>query len=111
MIFVAPKNFKRGRLIANKYTVLDLLIAIIGVLITLLLEIMFLLSGLQDTVGKNIAIATILLLPAGIGTLFIVPNGIYHNIFTFCILSIQEIKSPKTYIWKGIVSDVAKRED
>ena len=63
MIFVAPKNFKRGRLIANKYTVLDLLIAIIGVLITLLLEIMFLLSGLQDTVGKNIAIATILLLP------------------------------------------------
>ena len=26
MEFIAPKNFKRGRLIANKYTIVDLII-------------------------------------------------------------------------------------
>ena len=111
MTFVAPKNFKRGRLIANKYTVTDLLIAGAGILASLALEILFLTRMLSSSATLNLGLAIVFFIPAGIAILFIVPNGIYHNIFTFGLLFTQELFSPKTYIWKGVISDVCQRQD
>ena len=111
MTFVAPKNFKRGRLIANKYTVLDLLIAGTGILTSLALEILFLTRMLSSSSALNLGVAILFFVPAGVSILFIVPNGIYHNIFTFGLLFLQELLSPKSYIWKGVITDVCQRQD
>ena len=111
MTFVAPKNFKRGRLIANKYTVADLLIAGAGILASLALEILFLTGMLSSSSALNLGVAILFFVPAGVSILFIVPNGIYHNIFTFGLLFLQEMFSPKKYIWKGVITDVCQKQD
>ena len=59
MNFTAPKNFKRGRLIANKYTVTDLLIAGAGIGTTLFLEILFLTTAVSKRVAANLIKAVI----------------------------------------------------
>ena len=41
MEFNAPKNFKRGRLIANRYTVIDLCIAAAGISVSFSLNSSF----------------------------------------------------------------------
>ena len=110
MIFIAPKNFKRGRLIANKYTVIDLIIAISGVIISLIFEVMFLIGMLSVDIAKNLFLAILFLIPAGISVLFVVPNGVYHNIFTFIVLSIMEMFSHKSYIWSGIYNVSNKKQ-
>ncbi len=102
MIFNAPKDFKRGRLIANKYTLTDLLIAGTGVTMSLILEIIFFIVFLNKSLIRNLAFAVLFLLPAGISILFVVPNGIYHNIFTFLELKAMNLRQPKMYIYEGI---------
>lgn len=109
-MFVAPKNFKRGRLIANKYTIKDLLIVSIGISVSLIAEIIFLTTMISGNLVFNIGAAIIFFLPAATTLLLIVPNGIYHNIMTFIQLFIIEIFSPKKYIWKGIDTNVPQRQ-
>ncbi len=110
MNFTAPKNFKRGRLIANKYTVTDLLIAGAGVGAALFLEILFLTTAVSESVAANLIKAVIFMLPAMIGLLFVIPLGIYHNVFTLLLLLLGKLKKPKYYIWKGIESNVYQRQ-
>ena len=110
MDFIAPKNFKRGRLIANKYTVFDLMIAGIGIGASFIMEIIFLLN-LTGNMRLNITAVMIMALPAGIGLLFVVPDGIYHNIFTFMELKIMNLKKRKKYIWGGVRTYGEERKD
>lgn len=108
MKFTAPKNFKRGRLIANKYTVMDLIIAAAGVGTSLFLEILFLTSISGKNVAMNTITAIALMIPAMISLLFIIPIGIYHNVFALLLMLIRRAGKPKHYIWKGIESNVSK---
>ena len=55
MQFNSPKNFKKGRLIANRYRPVDLLIAGIAIAMTLSSEMIYLL--LMN--GKHIAVLAI----------------------------------------------------
>ncbi len=110
MQFAAPKNFKRGRLIANKYTVTDLIIAISGMIFSLVAEIVFLLN-IKDNMKINLLTAILLLMPAGIAVLFVVPNGIYHNIFTFLVLKIINLRHRRKYIYGGIREYVPEEKD
>ncbi len=109
MTFPAPKNFKRGRLIANKYTVADLAIAAAGIVLSLVLEVIFLLN-IRENLKVNLSVAVLLLIPAGIAVLFVVPNGIYHNIFTFMLLKIMNLRQRKKYIYGGIRQYVSEEE-
>ena len=109
MMFPAPKNFKRGRLIANRYTVSDLVIASAGIFLSLAMEIIFLIN-IKDDMKLNLFVAILLLIPAGIAVLFVVPNGIYHNIFTFLMLKIMNLRQQKKYIYGGIRQYVSKEE-
>lgn len=109
MIFPAPKNFKRGRLIANKYTIADLVIAAAGIILSLVLEVIFLLN-IRENAKVNLFVAILLLIPAGIAVLFVVPNGIYHNIFTFLVLKIMNLGQRKRYIYGGIRQYVSEEE-
>ena len=101
MTFPAPKNFKRGRLIANRYTIADLAIAAAGIVLSLVAEVIFLLN-IRENAKINLSIAILLLIPAGIAVLFVVPNGIYHNIFTFLVLKIMNLGQRRKYIYGGI---------
>ena len=102
MEFNAPKNFKRGRLIANRYTIIDLCIAAAGISISFFLELFFFLNLLSKGVARNLFFAILFLMPAGIALLFIVPAGIYHNIFTFLELKLLTSRLPKVYIYEGV---------
>ena len=110
MTFNAPKNFKRGRLIANRYTMTDLIIASAGVIFSLALEIFFLLN-VKDSTKINLFVAILLLIPAGIAVLFVVPNGIYHNIFTFLLLKIMNLRQNRKYIYGGIRQYVSEEKE
>ena len=110
MDFHAPKNFKRGRLIANKYTIADLIIASAGIILSLAMEIIFLLN-IKDNMKINLFVAILLLIPAGIAVLFVVPNGIYHNIFTFAVLKIMNLSQHRKYIYGGIRQYVSEEEN
>ena len=109
MRFPAPKNFKRGRLIANKYTIADLVIAAVGIILSLAMEVIFLLN-IRENAKVNLFVAILLLIPAGIAVLFVVPNGIYHNIFTFLVLKIMNLGQRKRYIYGGIRQYVSEEE-
>jgi len=109
MRFPAPKNFKRGRLIANKYTIADLVIAAAGIILSLAMEVIFLLN-IRENAKDNLFVAILLLIPAGIAVLFVVPNGIYHNIFTFLVLKIMNLGQRKRYIYGGIRQYVSEEE-
>ena len=109
MRFPAPKNFKRGRLIANKYTIADLVIAAADIVLSLVMEVIFLLN-IRENAKVNLFVAILLLIPAGIAVLFVVPNGIYHNIFTFLVLKIMNLGQRKRYIYGGIRQYVSEEE-
>lgn len=102
MNFISPKNFKKGRLISNKYTSFDLAILIVGVIISLILEMIFFTYFLSDSKNMAILIAILLLLPAGISLLAVMPSGVYHNVHTFINLFFINIKTTKNYIWGGL---------
>ena len=109
MTFPAPKNFKRGRLIANKYTIVDLVIAAAGIVLSLVMEVIFLLN-IRENAKINLTVAILFLIPAGIAVLFVVPNGIYHNIFTFMVLKIMNLGQRRKYIYGGIRQYVSEEE-
>ncbi len=103
MDFIAPKNFKSGRLLSNKYTWFDLGLLTIGVIVSVVLEALFVIFFLSDNLIINIAVVSLLALPAIIVFGLVQPNGIYHNFLTFFRLLIIHIGSPKTYIWGGLL--------
>jgi len=102
MEFRVPKNFKRGRLIANRYTIYDLLIAGSGILLSFLLELFFFLNLLSKGIARNLVFAVLFLMPGMISILFILPAGIYHNVFTFLELGVLNLKTKKIYIYEGV---------
>lgn len=105
MIFTTPKNFKRGRLINNKYRLVDLIIAGSGAAFSLIAIIIYLLA----LEGRNLVIAIVLAIPAVITTCLIIPFGLYHNILEMIRLRVQYSQTPKKYIWAGIYKrDVSK---
>ncbi len=101
MMFNSPKNFKRGRLINNRYRPIDLIIAIVTSAISIVMMLAYLL-GFQ---GRNIAIILILLIPAVVAITLIMPMAIYHNLLEFLkVISIFN-NSKKKYIWEGIYKE------
>ena len=110
MEFIAPKNFKRGRLIANKYTIVDLIIAAAGITLSFAAEIIFMIN-LKGDIKTNLSIALLLLIPGGIGVLFVVPNGIYHNIFTFFVLKVMNLGQRRKFIYGGIRQYVSEEQE
>ena len=98
MRFNSPKNFKKGRLIANRYRPIDLVIAGIAIAMTLTSEMIYLLL----LNGKHIAILAALCIPALIGVCLLIPFEIYHNPIEMIKLYRVYRKKKKKYIWEGI---------
>ncbi len=103
MIFIAPKNFKSGRLLANKYTWFDLMLMCIGLIVTIVLEALFVIFFISDNAVLNVIIFATLAIPAMLIFGLVQPKGIYHNFLTFFELMFIDMKSPKRYIWGGLM--------
>lgn len=96
--FTSPKNFKKGRLILNKYRASDLIVISVATVITLIVVLSYLTFD-----GKNFIFVLIALLPLGIILLlFTTPSAFYHNLFTFLEQFFIFHKNKRSYIWKGI---------
>ena len=98
MIFNSPKNFKRGRLINNRYRPIDLIVIASAVVITLILEIFYLVV-LQ---GKSVIIAAFFVIPAVIAAALLIPFGLYHNVMELSRLYIVYLQIRKKWMWEGI---------
>ena len=106
MVFTAPKNFKRGRLIGNKYRAIDLVIAISLIVLSISLILTYVLNG-----GTNIIIIMIFLFPCLIAALILIPLGFYHNLIQKGILWIMFRTSRRKWIWQGTYHYIPKDND
>jgi len=84
-------------------------IAAAGIILSLAMEVIFLLN-IRENAKDNLFVAILLLIPAGIAVLFVVPNGIYHNIFTFLVLKIMNPGQRRQYIYGGIRQYASEEE-
>lgn len=98
MIFYQPQNFKKGRLVAGRYRILDIIILCMSFFVTFVAEIAYLNSGNPD-----VPVFLLLLLPFGIGLILTFPLGIYHNLLVFLLIYIRFLRQKKQYIWAGII--------
>lgn len=98
MLFNSPKNFKRGRLVNNRYRIRDLVFAGAGVSITLMLLLIYVLF----LKGRAVIMMVVIALPAVVTVTAITPLGIYHNLLEYTKLGLYYSQERKKYIWEGI---------
>ena len=92
--YLIPANTKKGQLIFNIFRWVDLIILLIGAIISIVLMIVF--SG-YDTV----LFMALKLLPLGLCIALVIPIPYYHNILVFIQEAYMFIISRRTYRWKG----------
>jgi hypothetical protein len=97
-LFTAPKNFKQGRLIMNRFRLSDLLLVVAGAAISVLGMIIYV-AVLEQF---NLIMFVILLLPAVITFFLTLSAGIFHNNLEFMKIVLKYSLSNKNYIWEGI---------
>ena len=91
--YLVPANAKKGMLIFGRFTPFDLILALSGILISVLL--------MATTQQATIARIIISLLPGFITTGLVIPLPNYHNILTAIISAVLFIINRRIYIWKG----------
>ena len=96
MNFVAPKNFKRGRLIANKYRPIDLVISFSLITTSVVSILIYALSG-----GINMIVIMIFLIPNFFAALILIPLTFYHNVVQRIFLWILYVTSRNDWKWQG----------
>lgn len=99
-VYVAPANFKGGRLIFGMYHISDLVVLGAGTLITIIGCIVCFnnLSGTALLIGIGV-FAFI----GGLCWLLTTKYSVYHNIMGFLIEWIDYLMSEKDYIFEGII--------
>lgn len=91
--YLVPANAKRGTLIFNIFRKVDLVIFVIGVLVTL---------GLLVFISDDSMLSVIIsILPAGIAVLLVLPIPNYHNVLCAIQSIIAFYTNPRAYEWKG----------
>ena len=111
MWFTAPKNFKSGRLLSNKFTYIDLAVMVLGMILSIVLISIFIIYFLQDSVFLNMVFVLLFTLPGILSFALVQPNGIYHNFYTFFYLLFIDIASVKEYVWGGLMRNEYKENE
>ena len=91
--FLIPANSKRGLLIFNVFTSLDLIIFGSGIFTTVFLIMIYSPPGLLETI--------LVLLPALITGLLVTPVPNYHNVLLVLIEAYTYFTERQNFIWKG----------
>ena len=91
--FLIPANAKKSMLIFGLFTKFDLILFLVGVVISLLL--------LMTLPVQQIAIAIIALLPALVTGFLVMPVPNYYNMRTLLSSAIQFLMNQRKFKWKG----------
>ena len=91
--YLIPANSKKGQLICNIFRWFDLILLLIGALITVVL--MFALPG------DHFLMLFVKLLPLGGCVLMVMPIPYYHNVLVFLQEALLYFTSQREYRWKG----------
>ena len=91
--YLMPANSKRSRLILGFFTIRDLWVVAIGLLITVIL--LFLLQH------DSLLMMVIAILPIGTATLLVFPVPHYHNVMQLLINIYNFFTKRRKYEWKG----------
>ena len=92
-LFIIPANSNQGKLIFSLFTKFDLILVSSGFAITLLSLMIFTINSFQMFV--------IIMLPALITALLVVPIPNYHNVYTVIKEIIQFFYKRRNYRWEG----------
>lgn len=92
-MYIIPANSKKGILIANIFRISDLVLFLVGAVITIIL-----LVAIPKT---SILLLMIKLAPIVVCGVLVMPIPYYHNVLVFLIEFINYRVSTKIYIWKG----------
>lgn len=106
MNHIAPKNFKRGRLIGNKYRPIDLIISFCFITISIVAILSYALNG-----GTNLIVIMILLIPCLFAALILVPLDFYHNVIQRIFLWLIYITGKRDWKWQGIYHYISPSDD
>lgn len=105
MVFYAPKDFKKGRLVSSKFRWIDIVIIAVAAFISIPLFLF-----LMTREDLNILFVVLSLVPVIIAFFLIQPFHIYHNFLVFLLMAARYHKRQKTFIWGGIVKYEEKEE-
>lgn len=98
MTFNCPRNFKKGRLIANRFRWIDLIIAGSGITVSVVSIMLY----ISVTHGAAPLVIGALLLPGIICFILVSPAGIYHNVLEFIIVVVHYIRSIRVFTYGGV---------
>ena len=101
--YLIPANSKRGRLIFSLFTPFDLILASVGIVITLILAIAIPLD--------NIFISILVFIPGGLAVFLVTPVPNYHNVMTFLGEIYAFYNNNRVYYWKGWCFGRGGKED
>ena len=91
--YLIPANSKKGQLYFNLFRVEDLVVLLIGGLITLVL--VFAISG------DSLLTMALKLMPLGIAVLLVMPIAYYHNVMVFIKEMYIYFTTQSKFRWKG----------
>lgn len=105
--FNAPKNFKNGRLIGNRYRIIDLVIVLAGASLSALSLILYI-SFLH---GHSLPAVVTMFIPGALCYVITLPTGgVYHNNMVLLQVLIRFAKARKNYLWEGIYKEDNEKE-
>ncbi len=99
--YLIPANSKKSKLILGFFNPIDLIIFLIGVVITLVL--LFVIRT------NNIFLVILILLPALISAFLVMPVPNYHNMLTLLNNIYSYFSKRKKYYWRGWCANGKKR--
>ena len=91
--YLIPANTKKGQLIFGVFTLPDLILFAVGVIVSVML---LLIVGTDQTLG-----AVLCLMPALICGFLVLPIPNYRNVKTFIVCAIDFLTSQRIYKWRG----------
>lgn len=91
--YLIPANSKKSMLIFGLFNFADLVIAIVGISISLLLLLIL------DT--GNVWVAILAIFPGCVSAFLVLPVPNYHNVRTFIGIAWGFYTTRQKYIWKG----------
>lgn len=98
MVFFTPNNFKSGKLIFNRFRIIDLVI-VIG-LFALSFVSFFMYVQFAEKINYLILIGT--LIPAAIAFFLTMRFPVQHNYLEYQKIKMKYYSSQKNFVWEGV---------
>lgn len=106
-IYVAPSNFKRGRLIFGMYHISDLIVLSVGTFI-MIVGCILCFNNLQGTLLIVGTICCVFI--GGLSWILMTNYSVYHNILGFLIEYYDFLSEQKVYTYEGVINYDEEKE-